>query len=33
MTQRKPSGMSFETWVDQQITQAQARGEFDVLRR
>ena len=31
MTQRKPSGMSFETWVDQQITQAQARGEFDGL--
>jgi hypothetical protein len=31
MTQRKPEGMSFETWVDQQITQAQARGEFDGL--
>ena len=31
MTQRKPTGMSFETWVDQQITQAQARGEFDGL--
>ena len=31
MTQRKPPGMSFETWVDQQITQAQARGEFDGL--
>jgi hypothetical protein len=31
MTQRKPAGMSFETWVDQQITQAQARGEFDGL--
>ena len=31
MTPRKPPGMSFETWVDQQITQAQARGEFDGL--
>ncbi|MGY1690260.1 DnaJ family domain-containing protein [Geodermatophilus sp. SYSU D01105] len=28
MTERKPPGMSFETWVDQQITQAQARGAF-----
>jgi len=31
MTERKPSGMSFETWVDQQIAQAQARGAFDNL--
>ena len=31
MTERKPPGMAFETWVDQQITQAQARGEFDGL--
>ena len=31
MTQRKPAGMAFETWVDQQIIQAQARGEFDGL--
>ena len=31
MTSRKPPGMPFETWVDQQITQAQARGEFDGL--
>ena len=31
MTPRKPAGMSFETWVDQQISQAQARGEFDGL--
>ena len=23
MTERKPPGMSFETWVDRQITQAQ----------
>ena len=31
MTTRKPPGMPFETSVDQQITQAQARGEFDGL--
>jgi hypothetical protein len=31
MTSRKPPGMPFETWVDQQIEQAQARGEFDGL--
>ncbi len=31
MTERKPPGMSFETWVDHQITQAQARGEFEGL--
>ena len=31
MTKRKPPGVSFETWVDQQITQAQERGAFDGL--
>ena len=31
MTARKPPGMSFETWVEHQIAQAQARGEFDGL--
>jgi len=31
MTERKPAGMSFETWVDQQITQAQSRGAFEGL--
>jgi Domain of unknown function (DUF1992) len=31
MTQRKPPGMSFETWVEQQIRQAQGRGAFDNL--
>jgi hypothetical protein len=31
MTERKPAGMSFETWVDQQIAQAQARGAFEGL--
>jgi hypothetical protein len=31
MTERKPRGMSFETWVGTQISQAMARGEFDDL--
>jgi hypothetical protein len=31
MTERKPAGMSFETWVDQQITQAQQKGAFEGL--
>jgi hypothetical protein len=31
MTERKPPGMSFETWVERQITQAQASGQFDHL--
>ena len=28
---RKPPGMPFETWVDQQIREAQERGEFQGL--
>ena len=31
MTERKPAGVSFETWVDAQIRQARERGEFDNL--
>jgi hypothetical protein len=31
MTERKPPGMSFETWVDNQISQGLARGDFDGL--
>lgn len=31
MTERKPRGMSFETWVGGQISQAMARGDFDGL--
>jgi hypothetical protein len=31
MTERKPPGMSFETWVDAQISQGMARGDFDGL--
>jgi Domain of unknown function (DUF1992) len=32
MTERKPAGMRFETWVERQIREAQERGEFDNLR-
>ena len=28
MTERKPPGMSFETWVESQISQSMARGDF-----
>ncbi|GHH30488.1 DnaJ family domain-containing protein [Lentzea cavernae] len=31
MTQRKPAGMGFESWIDKQIREAQERGEFDNL--
>ncbi|MBW4716924.1 J-domain-containing protein [Saccharothrix obliqua] len=31
MTERKPAGVGFETWVDRQIREAQDRGEFDNL--
>lgn len=31
MTERKPAGMSFETWIERQIREAQERGEFDDL--
>jgi hypothetical protein len=31
MTERKPPGMSFETWVERQITQAQESGQFAAL--
>jgi hypothetical protein len=31
MTERKPPGMSFETWIDRQITAAQERGAFAEL--
>lgn len=31
MTKRKPPGVSFGTWVDQQIQEAIDRGEFDRL--
>ncbi|MEU8790381.1 DUF1992 domain-containing protein [Streptomyces sp. NPDC048643] len=31
MTERKPPGVSFESWVDRQIREAEARGEFDEL--
>jgi hypothetical protein len=31
MTERKPTGTSFVSWIDQQIIEAQARGSFDDL--
>jgi Domain of unknown function (DUF1992) len=31
MTERKPTGMSFRTWIDQQIDDAAERGAFDNL--
>jgi hypothetical protein len=31
MTERKPPGASFETWVERQIREATERGEFDNL--
>jgi len=31
MVQRKPPGMTFETWIDRQIREAQDRGAFDDL--
>jgi hypothetical protein len=31
MTLRKPAGMSFETWIDNQITRAREDGAFDGL--
>ncbi|MBF9073686.1 DUF1992 domain-containing protein [Streptacidiphilus sp. NEAU-YB345] len=31
MTERKPAGLSFESWVDQQIREAQERGDFENL--
>jgi hypothetical protein len=31
MTERKPPGVGFETWVERQIREATKRGEFDNL--
>jgi Domain of unknown function (DUF1992) len=31
MTERKPAGMSFTSWIDQQISEAMERGAFDNL--
>ncbi|GII75316.1 DUF1992 domain-containing protein [Sphaerisporangium rufum] len=31
MTERKPAGVGFETWIDRQIREATERGEFDDL--
>lgn len=31
MTQRKPPGMGFQSWIDKQIADAEAAGKFDNL--
>ena len=31
MTERKPFGVSWETWIDRQIREGMERGEFDGL--
>jgi hypothetical protein len=31
MTERKPQGMTFRSWIDQQISEAAERGAFDNL--
>jgi hypothetical protein len=31
VTERKPAGTTFETWIERQIREAQERGEFDDL--
>lgn len=31
VTQRKPPGVQFETWIDRQIREARERGDFDGL--
>ena len=31
MTERKPPGVRFETWIDRQVREAMDRGEFDNL--
>jgi DnaJ-like protein len=31
MTERKPSGVEWETWVERQIREAMERGDFDDL--
>ena len=31
MTRRRPPGLSYQTWVDQQVREAESRGAFDNL--
>ncbi|CAA9239592.1 MAG: hypothetical protein AVDCRST_MAG20-1662 [uncultured Acidimicrobiales bacterium] len=31
VTERKPPGVSWETWIDRQVREAQERGDFDGL--
>jgi hypothetical protein len=32
MTERKPAGLPWESWIDKQIREAEERGEFTDLR-
>ncbi|GAB2550544.1 DnaJ family domain-containing protein [Nocardia heshunensis] len=32
MTERKPPGISFESWIDKQVREATERGEFENLK-
>ncbi|MVU76822.1 DUF1992 domain-containing protein [Nocardia sp. ET3-3] len=32
MTERKPPGLSYESWIDKQVREATERGEFDNLQ-
>ncbi|WP_040810463.1 DnaJ family domain-containing protein [Nocardia concava] len=32
MTERKPPGMTYESWIDKQVREATERGEFDNLQ-
>ena len=31
MTERKPPGVSWETWIDRQVREGMERGDFDDL--
>ncbi|KAA2258052.1 DUF1992 domain-containing protein [Solihabitans fulvus] len=31
MTERKPAGVTFESWIDRQVREAEERGEFENL--
>src|SRR5882757_6563085 len=31
MTERRPPGVSWESWIDRQVREAEKRGEFDDL--
>jgi hypothetical protein len=31
MTERRPAGLGYESWIDRQISEAEKRGKFDDL--